>query len=149
MNDYDFYLRDPGIRGGEWVGFPLAWKGLGGVGGLPLRPHLSWQPWILDPTNPDDPTAGHWGVLQWRYNIALIEGLVGLQGVPPGDGRTPADMWADLMDFLPLDKFDLQDLDGQTYQVKMTGYSERAIEPYDTAHPNGGMLVEIELARMS
>src|SRR2546422_10967280 len=81
MNDYDFYLRDPGIRGGEWVGFPLAWKGLGGVGGLPLRPHRSWQPWVLDPSSPDDPTAGHWGVLQWRYNIAVIEGLGGLQGV--------------------------------------------------------------------
>lgn len=146
MNDYDIYLRDGGVRDGEWVGFALAWKGLAGITGLPEKPHKGWVPWILDPSNPDDPTAGHWGVRQWRYELALIDGLVGLDGKPPDDGRTPADMRTDLMDYLPLTKLELQDLDGATYDVRMTSYTEQAIEPYDDAHPNGGLLVQVQFA---
>jgi hypothetical protein len=148
MNDYDIYLRDGSVRDGQLVGFALAWKGLTGVAGLPGRPHKGWFPWILDPNKPDDPTAGHWGVRQWRFELALLDGMVGLQGAPSNDGRTPADMRADLMDYLPLTKLQLQDLDGAMYDVRMTSYIEQAVEPYDNAHPNGGMLVQVEFAEV-
>ncbi len=144
MNDYDIYLSDGSVRSGEWVGFALAWKGLAGVTGLPGRPHRGWVPWILDPDKPEDPSAGHWGVRQWRYELALVDSLVGLQGGPPDDGRTSADMRADLMDYLPLTKLELQDVDGTAYDARMTSYIEQAIEPYDNAHPRGGMLVQVE-----
>lgn len=144
MNDYDIYLRDGGVREGEWVGFALAWKGLAGLAGLPGKPQTGWVPWILDPTRPDDPAAGHWGVRQWRFELALVDGIVGLQGAPPDDSRTVADMRADLMNYLPLVKLELQDLDGAIYDARMTSYTEQALEPYDSAHPIGGMLVQVE-----
>jgi hypothetical protein len=148
MNDYDIYMRDSTVRSGEWVGFALAWKGLARLEGLPARPHKGWFPWILDPANPDDPGAGHWGVRQWRYELALVDGLVGLRGVPPDDGRGAAGMRADLLGYLPLSKLELTDLDGTIYDVRMTSYTEQALEPYDVAHADGGLLIQVEFAEV-
>jgi hypothetical protein len=146
MNDYDFYLRHASVHGGAWTGFALAWKGLAGKEGLPQRPHLRWRPWVLDPANPNDPGMGAWGVWQWRFDTALIDGIVGLAGVPPDDGRQAAEMHDDLRAFIDLPAFELQDIDGTTYTVKMTAYREQGIEPYDAAHPDGGWLAQIEVA---
>ena len=148
MNDYDIYIRNSAVREGEWVGFALAWKDLARLRGLSARPHRGWFPWILDPGKPDDPPSGHWGVRQWCYEIALLDGLVGLLGVPPDDGRTAADMRADLMGYLPLTKIELTDIDGTVYDARMTSYIEEAVEPYDAAHPGGGLIATVEFAQV-
>ena len=145
MNDYDFYLRHASVHDGEWTGFALAWRGLAGIDDLPQRPHLHWRPWVLDPDNPDDPTLGAWGVWQWRFDVALIDPLVGLFNTPPADGRDSAAMRADLHAFIDLPAFELMDVDGTTYIAKMTAFREQCIEPYDGVHPNGGWLAQIEL----
>ena len=49
MSEYDIYLRHASVRGGAWVGFLLAWRGLHRRDGLPTRPHLYERPWVLDP----------------------------------------------------------------------------------------------------
>ena len=148
MNDYDIYLREPGVHSGEWVGFALAWKGLGGMSGLAARPHEGLLPWVLDPNNPNDPTLGSRGVRQWKFDLAMVDGLVGLQGVPPDDARTPAQMRADLMDYVPLSKLELKDVDGAEYDVVITTYTEQAVEPFDAAHPEGGWLIHVEFAKV-
>lgn len=146
MNDYDFYLRHGAVRAGAWVGFGLAWRGLAGVEGLERRPHERWRPWILDPANPHDPTAGSWGVWQWRFEVAMISGIVGLLRTPPQDGRTGPDMRADLLNYLPLPAMELKDVDGTIYDAKMTAYREQSVEPFDVAHPDGGWIGRIEFA---
>jgi hypothetical protein len=146
MNDYDFYLRHAAVRNGEWVGFALARKGLAGISGLEARPHLRWLPWILDPNEPNTPSAGSWGTWQWRMDVAMVDGLAGLQGTTPVDGRTAADMRADLLAFLPLPIMELKDVDSTIYSVLMIGYQEQNIEPYDAAHPNGGWVARTEFA---
>lgn len=147
MNDYDFYLRHSAVRTGSWVGFPLAWKGLAGIAGLDSRPHLRWRPWILDPSKPNDPTFGSWGIWQWRLRVAILDGLTGLLGTPPSDSRTAADIRTDLLAYLSLPILELKDTDGTIYTAKIIAYNEQAIEPYDPAHPNGGYLAQIELAQ--
>jgi hypothetical protein len=87
-------------------------------------------------------------VRQWRFDVAMVDGLVDLQGAPPEDGRTPDQMRADLMDYVLLPKLELQDVDGVAYDAVITSYVEQAVEPYDAAHPNGGWLVHIELAEV-
>ena len=149
MSDYDIYLREAGVNGGEWAGFALAWKGLAGIEGLPARPHRRWFPWILDPAQPDNPAAGHRGVLQWRFTVALVDGLVGLRGRPPDDGRSASQMRADLLAFMPGIQVDLMDVDGTIDTVRMTAYTEWAIETWDNRHPNGGMLAEVEFVRVT
>lgn len=146
MSDYDFYLKDASVASGEWVGFPLAWKGRGNIVGLPVSPYRRWYPWNLDPSNPNDPTRGSRGVLQWRFSVALVDGLVGLEGHPPDDGRTAGQIRQDLLLYMPLDQMDLRDIDGTEYTVKMTSYTEQALEPFDVAHPSGGILAEVEFA---
>ena len=66
MSEYDIYLRHASVRGGEWTGFLLAWRGLHRHDGFPARPHLYERPWVLDPASPDDPPQGSWGVRRWR-----------------------------------------------------------------------------------
>jgi hypothetical protein len=149
MNDYDFYLRHGAVRGGEWVGFPLAWEGLGGIAGFARRPHLRWRPWLPDPTNPNDPALGSWGVWQWRFYVAAVDGLVGLQRTPPADGRTAADMHTDMLAYQPLSVVELKDVDDAIYLVRMTGYQEQAVEPHDLAHPNVGRLLMVEFAEVA
>jgi len=146
MNDYDFYLRHASVHDGAWTGFVLAWQALAGKEGLPQRPHLRWRPWVLDPTNPDDPTLGDWGVWQWRLDVALFDGLVGLLWTPPGDGRDSAAMRADLQAFMELPALEMQDVDGVVYTVKMTAFREQCIEQYDAAHPNGGWVAQVQFA---
>ena len=146
MNDYDFYLRHAAVRGGEWVGFPLAWRGLVGVEGLARRPHLRWRPWLLDPTNPNDPAAGSWGVWQWRFDVAMLDSLVGLLAEPPADGRTASEIRADLLAYLSLPILQLRDVEGEVYSARMTGYREQAVEPHDNAHPDGGWVAQVEFA---
>ena len=148
MQDYDFYLRHASLHGGEWAGFPLAWQGLGGAAGLPLRPHQRWRPWILDPTSPNDPTKGNWGVWQWRFHIALFTVAAGLQWSPPDDERTPIDMRADLLAYMALPAIQLKDVDSTIYTVVTTAYSEQCIEPYNPTHPDGGWLATLEFAEM-
>jgi len=147
VTDYDFYLRDGGVNGGAWTGFVLAWKGLAGVPGFPAMPYRQWMPWILDPASPDDPTLGHWGVLQWRFSIALLDGIVGPHGLPADDGRTAAQMRADLFDFTASTGLELMDLDGVVYRARVTAYDEQLVEPYDLVHSDGGRLAVIELAQ--
>lgn len=146
MSDYDFYLRDGSVHNGEWAGFPVAWKGRARLESLPARPYRRWYPWILDPAHPDDPVMGHRGVLQWRFTVALADGLAGLQGTLPDDGRSAAQIRGDLLLFMPLERFYLLDIDGTEYQVKMTAYTEQAIAPFDGGNPGGAMLAEVEFA---
>lgn len=148
MNDYDFYLRHAAVRDGAWVGFSLAWKGLAGISGLESRPRVRWLPWILDPSDPNNPKSGAWGIWQWRMDVAMVDGFAGLQGTPPADGRTSADMRADLLAYLPLPIMDLKDVDGTIYPVLMIAYQEQNIEPYDAAHTNGGWVARVEFAEL-
>ena len=148
MNEYDFYLRHASVRGGDWVGFALAWKGLAGVEGLPARPHLHWRPWLLDPAFPNDPAKGSWGVWQWRMDVACLEFTASLLYTPPTDGRTAQDMRTDLKAFLPLPAIELKDVDGITYNVKMTAFQESVIELYDAQHTFGGWTARVELAQV-
>jgi hypothetical protein len=41
---------------------------------------------------------------------------------------------------------ELKDVDSTIYSVLMTGYQEQNLEPYDTAHANGGWLARVEFA---
>jgi hypothetical protein len=148
MDEYDFYLRHASVRDGAWVGFPLAWKGLAGVQGLPARPYLHWRPWVLDPDFPNDPASGLWGVWQWRMDVACIDFTATLTNMPPTDERTGEDIRADLHSFLSLPIIELKDADDATYTVKMTGFEESVIEPYDGNHPDGGWLVRVEFVEV-
>ena|SRR5687768_14036869 len=149
MNDYDIYLRHATVRGGAWVGFALAWKGLAGVEGLELRPHLHWRPWLLNPANPNDPTAGSWGVWQWRMDLAAFDVMHGLLHTPPADVRTAADMRADWLAYLALPVIDLKDVDGVQYSVKMTAFQEQLAKPYDSVHTGGDWVARVEFALVS
>ena len=147
MQDYDFHLRHASIHDGEWIGFLLAWQGLAGVPGLPLRPHLRWRPWVLDPAAPNDPTQGDWGHWQWRFTVALFPVPAGLQWSPPNDARTPTGMRADLLAFIDLPALQLKDADAAIYTVRMTAYSDQCIEPYNPTHPEGGWAAVVEFAQ--
>ncbi len=148
MGEYDFYLRHAAVRGAAWVGFRLAWRGLAGVDGLNARPHLRWRPWVPSGTDPNDVAAGDWGAWQWRMSVALFEGFTGLDAIPPTDGRTVADMRADLSQFSDLPAVQLRDVDDVVYEVKLVGYEEQNIEPYDARHPTGGWLAQVELVQV-
>ncbi|HYP21738.1 MAG TPA: hypothetical protein VEY08_16835 [Chloroflexia bacterium] len=145
MGEYDFYLRHASVRGAAWVGFRLGWRGLAGVEGLSARPHVRWRPWVLDASDPDNVAAGSWGAWRWRLSVALFEGFTGLGAVPPTDGRTAPDMRADLLQFAGLPFIQVLDVDDVVYPVKVVGYEEQNIEPYDSAHPSGGWVAQIEL----
>lgn len=147
MNDYDFYLRHASVRGGAWAGFLLAWKGLGGVSGLGIRPRLRWRPWVLDPAQPNNPAAGSWGTWQWRLDVAMLDGAIGLLGTPPADARASPQMRADLLAYMNAAILELKDTDGTIYSAKMTAYNEQTVEPYGPAHPNGGWLAQVEFAQ--
>lgn len=148
MGDYDLYLRHALVRSGEWVGFRLGWRGLGGLEGLPGRPHRRWRPWLLSPGNPDDVAAGSWNAWRWRLDLALLDGLVGLAGMPPADGRTPADMRGDLLAFANLPAVQLRDVDDAVYTAKIVGYQEQSVETYDAAHLAGGWVTQVELVAL-
>jgi hypothetical protein len=113
------------------------------------RPHLRWRSWVLDPTKPDDPAAGHWGVWQWRMSLAAIDGAVGLLHQPPADGRTAADMRADLVAYHVLPAIDLKDVDGAQYSVRMTAFREELVKPYDSVHTGGDWGARVEFAMLS
>lgn len=148
MGDYDLYLRHALVRSGEWVGFRLGWRGLGGLEGLPGRPHLRWRPWLLSPGNPDDVAAGSWNAWRWRLDLAFLDGVVGLAGMPPADGRTPTDMRGDLLAFANLPAVQLRDVDDAVYTAKIVGYREQSVEAYDAAHPVGGWVAQVELVAL-
>ncbi len=101
---------------------------------------------MLNSSAPNDPTAGTWGVWQWRFDIALLDGLTGLGGRPPADGRNAVQIRADLLAYMPLPALELKDMDGAIYTVKMTAYREQSIEPNDAAHPDGGWAARVEFA---
>ncbi|HUP27058.1 MAG TPA: hypothetical protein VM409_01380 [Chloroflexia bacterium] len=147
MNDYDFYLRHASISSGEWSGFPLAWNGLAGVTGLAARPHTRWRPWLPGSTTPDNPAAGSWGGWQWRLEVAMLDGLVGLQGSPLADGRGAGQIREDLLAYLPLPAIELKDVDGEIYTVRMTAYSEHLVEAMDAAHQEGGWTATVEFTQ--
>jgi hypothetical protein len=144
VSEYDIYLRHASVRGGEWVGFLLAWRGLHRHDGLPSRPHLYERPWVLDPAFPDDPSKGSWGVRRWQFDIALLEPPIALDWTPPDDSRTPADMRDDLGAFAELPALELKDTDGAVYLVRMTGYREQMVEPATPANPAGGYVAWAE-----
>jgi hypothetical protein len=146
MQDYDFYLRHASVRDGAWVGFLLAWRDLVGLPGLTRRPHLHWRPWILDPAFPDDPAQGAWGVRQWRFDVALLDGVAGLAWTPPADERTSADMRADLLGYADLPAIELKDVDSATYVARIVAFSEQCVEPYTAPHTNGGWLATVVFA---
>lgn len=148
MGEYDFYLRHAAVRGAVWVGFRLAWPGLAGVSGLSARPHVRWRPWVPSSTDPSDVAAGDWGAWRWRVSVALFEGFTGLDALPPTDGRTAPDMRADLLQFIEFPAVQLREVDDVIYEVKAVGYREQDIEPYDTQHPTGGWLAEVELVQV-
>lgn len=145
MGDYELYLRHALVREGAWVGFRLAWKGLGGVDGFSARPHMRWRPWLLNASNPDDVAAGSWNAWRWRLDLALLDGLVGPAGVPSADGRTSADMRADLLAFGDLPAVQLKDVDDTVYTTKIVGYREQDIEFYATAYPVVGWVAQVDL----
>ena len=78
MSEYDIYLRHASVRGGAWVGFLLAWRGLHRRDGFPARPHLYERPWVPDPAYPNDPPKGSWGVRRWAFDLTLLEPPVAL-----------------------------------------------------------------------
>jgi len=145
LSKYDIYLRHASVRGGAWTGFLLAWRGLHRHDGLPSRPHLYERPWVLDPAFPNDPPKGSWGVRAWRFDLSLLEPPVALDWTPPDDGRTAADMRADLAAFAGLPALELKDTGGAVYLVRMTGYREQAVEPATPANPSGGHVAWVEL----
>ncbi len=144
MSEYDIYLRHASVRGGEWAGFLLAWRGLHRRDGFPARPHLYERPWVLEPAYPNDPPKGSWGVRRWAFDLSLLEPPVALDWTLPNDGRTPADMRADLSAFAGLPALELKDTDGAVYVVRMTGYSEQSVEPATPANPSGGRTAWVE-----
>jgi hypothetical protein len=148
MSDYDFYLRHASIRDEAWVGFRLAWRGLAGVDGLAARPHLRSRPWQPDPADPSDVSAGTWGSWQWHLDAALLDAIPGLQSTPPADGRDAADMRADLLAFADLPAIQLTDVDSVVYAVRVVGYGEQNIEPYNSAHPDGGWVAQVVLQQV-
>jgi hypothetical protein len=102
--------------------------------------------WILDPSDPHDPTLGHWGVKQWRFFILLVDGVTNATGQPPADGRNAQDFRADLMAYIDLPALELKDVDEAVYVVKLTAYQDDQIAEFDIANPNGGWMAVIELA---
>ncbi|MEO8288602.1 MAG: hypothetical protein ABI670_19455 [Chloroflexota bacterium] len=144
MNDYDIYLRHASVRDGDWVGFVLGWRGLAGKDGLPQRPQLRWRPWIPDVTDPSDPALGHAGKWQWRFDVAMFDGMVGLLWTSPADGRSSADMRADLLAFVDLPALELKDADGTVYIARATAYREQCMEQYTPTHPDGGWLAQLD-----
>lgn len=148
MGDYELYLRHADVRAGAWVGFRLGWRGLGGVAGLPARPHMRWRPWLLDASRPDDVAAGSWNMWRWRLDLALLDGLLGYAGMPTADGRTSAQMRADLLAFANLPAIQIRDIDDAVYTVKIVGYREEDIEFYDSAYPAVGWAVQLELVAL-
>ncbi len=107
---------------------------------------MRWRPWVLDPAAPNDPTAGTWGVWQWRFDVVMIGGFIGLLGRPPSDGRDADQIRADLLAYMPLPALELKDVDGVTYTVKMTGYREQLIESCGPGRPDGGWAARMEFA---
>jgi hypothetical protein len=149
LHDYDIYLRHAAIRDGDWVGFRLAWEGLGGLDGV-TQPHLRQRLWghVTDPSQPD---SGAWGSWVWTLYLTLHKGLVGLQGRHPADGYSdPSDMLGWVRAFGDMAAMELQDVDGAIFIVKFYGYQERCIEAYDAAHDgDGGWLVRLDLVETS
>jgi hypothetical protein len=147
VHDYDISLRHAAVRKGEWVGYRLAWKDLGGLDGV-VQPHERRQLWDMDGVNPATPRLGKAGDIVWTLWLALHKELIGLQGRPPADGETkPSDMLGWLREYLVLPALQLQDVDGGIYTVVIYGYEEKCIEPYDPAHDgDGGWLVRLDLA---
>jgi hypothetical protein len=76
----------------------------------------------------------------------MLDGLAGLEGRPPEDGRDADQIRADLLAYMPLPAIELKDVDSTIYTVKMTGYREQLIEPADVAHPDGGWTARVEFA---
>ena len=148
MGEYDFYLRHASVREAAWVGFRLAWRGLAGVEGLSARPHLRWRPWVPSASDPGDIAAGAWGAWHWRLAVALFEGFSGLNALPPTDGRTAPEMRADLLQFADLPVIQVKDVDDVVYPVKVVGYEEQNIEPYDAGHPSGGWVAQVVLVEV-
>ena len=105
-----------------------------------------WRPWILDPAYPDDPTHGAWGIRQWRFDVALLDAVAGLAWTPPADGRTGADMRADLLAYADLPAIELKDIDSTIYIAKIVALSEQCIEPYTAPHQDGGWLASVSFA---
>jgi hypothetical protein len=56
-------------------------------------------------------------------------------------------MRADLGQFRILTSLELKDVDGSTHAVRMIAYTEHALEPYDTPHPNGGSIAQVEFVK--
>ena len=148
LHDYDFALRHASIRDGDWVGFRLAWEGLGGLEGVAV-PHSRQQLWKT--SDPANPSGGAWGEWVWRLYTTIHIGLAGLNGTPPEDGfGDPADMLGWMRAFQALPLFQLKDVDDAVYTVKHYGYEERCIEPYDAAHDTkGGWLVILDLVQVA
>jgi hypothetical protein len=81
-------------------------------------------------------------------SVVLFEGFSGLDALPPTDGRSAPDMRADLLQFIDLPIVQMRDVDEAIYDVKATGYQEQNIEPYDSQHPTGGWLAQVELVQV-
>jgi hypothetical protein len=58
-------------------------------------------------------------------------------------------MRVDLSQFSDLPVIQLRDVDDVVYEVKMVGYEEQNIEPYDAGHPTGGWLAQVELVQVA
>jgi hypothetical protein len=88
-------------------------------------------------------------VWQWRMSLAAIDGAVGLLHGPPADGRTAADMRADLVAYHDLPAIDLKDVDGAQYSVRMTAFREELVKPYSSVHTGGDWAAQVEFAMLS
>src|SRR5438093_9669720 len=127
---HDLFFLESSINGGNPVGFMLARPKLAHVGvrgAVPSEPYLQWLPWFLDPAKPEDPTAGHYGVRQWRLKLAALNSLIYLTG--SREAFTAQEIRGFLLAFSLQSKFTLYDVDQATYAARMTGYAERHIEP--------------------
>src|SRR4051812_26325134 len=105
-HDYDVSLRHATVRAGEWVGFRLAWRGLGGLDGVG-QPHLRSRLWA--PSDPYHPETGSPGSWVWTLYVAIHMGLVGLRGRYPEDGyNDPSDMLGWMRGYVELPAVELQ-----------------------------------------
>lgn len=144
---HDVFFQEGGINSGDPIGFMLARKAIARVPTPPAEPYLNWLPFWLDPAKPEDPTAGHWGVRQWRLKLAIINSLSTYPGRLDDQGDAEA-LKAHLLNFLSLSKFEFRDVDLITYSVRMYQYEERHVEPNVAGNKWGGWLITVSLAEV-
>jgi hypothetical protein len=143
--EYDMCLRHAAVRDGAWVGFRLAWEGLGALPNYQAmqRPRKRFQRWVDDPAHPGDPEYQHQGPWEWELWFLLAPGMRALEGTGFSDGRSVQDMLDDLHNYLVLPLLQIGDVDNVVYTAKFTFFEEYAITQRSNRWPEGAYLVHL------